>query len=81
MSSQAPNTYEGVHGSSINHHFWNVKSVDVDKSSTHLCDRILGSQKLHSIFGFSSTNPIMLLVRFLSCFYALVLIKNGIIAS
>jgi hypothetical protein len=65
MSSWAPNTYEGVHGSSINRHFWNVKHVNVDRSSTHLCDCTPGSQKLHSIFGFSSTDPTMLLVRFL----------------
>jgi hypothetical protein len=71
MSFQTPNTYEGVHGSFINHHFWNVKHVDVDISSTHLCDHILGSQNLHSIFGFSSVDPTMLPVRYLSFLWPL----------
>jgi hypothetical protein len=58
MSFLAPNTYEG-NRSSIAKHFWNVMLIDVDRSTPHLCDHILGSQKLHSIFGFSSTNPTM----------------------
>jgi hypothetical protein len=49
MSSWAPSTYEGS-GSSITRHFWNVNPIDVDKSTPHLCDCILSSQKLHSYF-------------------------------
>ncbi len=68
-------TYEGNPKkrikSSISKYFWNVMPIDVDKSTPHLCDCIPSSQKLHSIFGFSSIDPTMLLVRSLTYFYAL----------
>jgi hypothetical protein len=65
----APNTYEGSRFS-IAKDFWNVMPNDANRSTLHLCDHIPSSQKLHSIFGFSPTDPTMLLIRSLSCFYA-----------
>ncbi len=74
MSSWALSTYEG-RGSTITMHLCNVNLVD--RSTFHLCDRISGSQRLHSIFVFCFDNPTKLLMKPCHVSIGIVLIKIG----
>lgn len=68
FSTRAVSSYEQSTCDSIRREFWHVKEEDVDRSNDWGCRTIPGSRKFHSIFGSSSSDPTLLMVRDLSCF-------------
>lgn len=54
----------------ISREFWHIGVGDVNRNREWSCRTIQGSMSLHSIYGYSLTDPTLLLVRELSCFCA-----------
>lgn len=48
--------------------FWHIEMGDVCREDAWACHTLPGSRSLHSVMGYSITDPTLLLVRQLSCF-------------
>ena len=68
FTSRALSLYEQSTIECVQKEFWHIKVDDVDRSNDWACRTICGSQKLHLILGFSESDPILLMMKELTCF-------------
>jgi hypothetical protein len=65
---ERPKTSYIGHCKPIKRIFWFIGIDDVDHNTTHTCDPIYGTQKLHSICAFNQYDVTKLMIIKLACF-------------
>ncbi len=75
---EKPKTFYIGHRKLIKRIFWLIGIDDVDHNTSHVCDPIHGTQKLHSICASNQYDVIKIMVKELACFCCFAWKDNGL---